>query len=72
MFLSNQIDSPLKLIDFGSSNEFIEKNQGKVKKIKRMKSFIGSEIFTSPEIFEGNYDEKCDIWSLGKYLFFKF
>ena len=23
-----------------------------------------------PEIFKGNYDEKCDIWSMGVFLNF--
>lgn len=30
---------------------------------------IGTAYYMSPEIFLGQYDERCDIWSLGIILF---
>ena len=53
----------LKLIDFGFACYF--PNQG-----KKMKEFLGTPIYTAPEILKHElYDEKCDIWSVGIILF---
>jgi serine/threonine protein kinase len=57
----NTID--LKLIDFGFACFFSQKE-------KKMKEFLGTPIYTAPEILKHeNYDEKCDIWSIGIILF---
>lgn len=47
----------LKLIDFGSATHY---NCGTsfVKK-------IGTPYYVSPEVLQKNYNEKCDLWSLG-------
>ena len=34
-----------------------------------MKTKIGTCFYMSPEVIKGNYNEKCDIWSLGVLLF---
>lgn len=34
-----------------------------------MKTKAGTPYYISPEILEGNYDQSCDIWSLGVILF---
>ena len=51
----------IKLIDFGTSNYF-EKN-------KKLKLQVGSPYYIAPEVLEGNYNEKCDIWSCGCILY---
>mmetsp|Transcript_3807 Transcript_3807/g.3603 ORF Transcript_3807/g.3603 Transcript_3807/m.3603 type:complete len:304 (+) Transcript_3807:20-931(+) len=51
----------LKLIDFGTSQEF---NKG-----KKMKKFIGTSYYVAPEVINGSYDQKCDVWSLGVILY---
>lgn len=51
----NQYDS-LKLIDFGLSSKFSN---------KKMSSFKGTLYYMAPEVFKGNYNNKCDIWSVG-------
>ena len=30
----------------------------------------GSAFYMSPEILSGNYDELCDVWSLGLKIYF--
>ena len=30
---------------------------------------VGTAYYMAPEIFKANYDERCDIWSLGIILF---
>ena len=35
-----------------------------------MKKLVGNVYFISPEVIEGNYNEKCDIWSAGVILYF--
>jgi calcium-dependent protein kinase len=61
LFESEETDSKLKLIDFGTCKH-INKN---AKLVDR----IGSAYYIAPEVISGNYDEKCDVWSLGVILF---
>ena len=57
MFETKDSESLLKLIDFGSSKHFTEGIPAKER--------LGSAYYIAPEVLNGNYDEKCDIWSLG-------
>lgn len=34
-----------------------------------MKKTIGTTIYMAPEVVNGNYNEKCDIWSAGVILY---
>lgn len=34
-----------------------------------MKSLVGAKQYQAPEVLEQNYDEKCDIWSIGVILY---
>lgn len=51
----------LKVIDFGLST-LITTNQ-------RLTQCLGSAYYMAPEVFDGDYDEKCDIWSCGVLLY---
>jgi calcium-dependent protein kinase len=53
-------DLTIKLIDFGTAN-FYEKNKLTLK--------IGSSYYMAPEVINGRYDEKCDLWSCGVIMF---
>ena len=57
MFETKENDSHLKLIDFGSSKHFVDG----LPTAER----LGSAYYIAPEVLAGNYDEKCDVWSLG-------
>ena len=54
-------DNPLKVIDFGLSRNIDVK--------KDLSSKVGTAYYVSPEILQGSYSEKCDIWSAGVILY---
>ena len=54
-------DNPLKIVDFGLSKKYDVQ--------KHLTSKVGSVYYVAPEILDGNYNEKCDIWSTGVILF---
>lgn len=58
---SQESDAILKVIDFGTSTILDSAN------IKPQK--FGSVQYTAPEVFDKNYNEKCDIWSCGIILY---
>ena len=47
----------IKLIDFGTCN-FLEPGNF-------LEMTVGTPYFIAPEVLEGKYDHKCDVWSLG-------
>ena len=47
----------IKIIDFGAATFYSKK--------KLMRGAQGTIYYTAPEVHEGNYDEKCDVWSCG-------
>ena len=80
LFVNEEPDSPIKVIDFGFSVLFESKNEDKEKNsnandsskklgLRRMKSKVGTLYYISPEIIKGSYDEKCDIWACGVILY---
>lgn len=61
LFLENRFDSPLKMIDFG----FAKNMEVKAK----MNTRAGTAYYISPEVLTGDYNESCDIWSIGVILY---
>lgn len=57
LFEGDSATSPLIMIDFGLSKHF-DPNE-------RMTQRVGSCYYTAPEVLSGDYDYRCDIWSLG-------
>lgn len=61
LFENSNPDSIIKLIDFGTSKFY--------NSIEKMTIKEGTTEYMAPEVFEANYDEKCDIWSCGVVLY---
>ena len=34
-----------------------------------MHTKLGTPFYVSPEVIEGQYDEKCDVWAIGVILY---
>lgn len=54
-------DDIVKLIDFGTSRRINEKHA--------MHGVFGTSYFLAPEVIEGDYNEKSDVWSCGVILY---
>lgn len=53
----NQSDfSDIKIIDFGLSR--------KIRTDDDLHSIVGSPFYVAPEVLDGSYDSKCDVWSI--------
>jgi len=61
LFEDHNASSPLILIDFGLSKH--------ISADERLTQKVGSCYYTAPEVLSGNYDHKCDVWSLGVLCF---
>ena len=65
-FLFSHIDkenSLIKLIDFGFSKRFGKESD------HMMHALVGTPNYVAPEVFTGDYDFKCDVWSLGIIMY---
>lgn len=54
----------LKIIDFGTSR--------KIHKNEKLHVKMGTPYYIAPEVLDKNYDEKCDVWSLGVITYILF
>ena len=54
-------DNTIKVIDFGLSQIISPE--------KKLKTKVGTAYYVAPEILQGNYTEKCDVWSAGVILY---
>ncbi|CAD8044646.1 unnamed protein product [Paramecium primaurelia] len=61
LFDSKNQGGALKIIDFGASAKLVND--------EKLNKRIGTPFYVAPEVLNGSYDEKCDIWSLGVLLY---
>lgn len=54
-------DPKITIIDFGTSDLFDPE--------KKMDQKYGTPYYIAPEVLRNNYDEKCDLWSIGVILY---
>ena len=72
LFLYKTEDSPVKIIDFGLSEcvKILPNKDSKENIINmNMTSSVGTPHYISPEVLQGKYNQKCDIWSAGVILY---
>ena len=55
-------NSNIKIIDFGLSTL---KN-----KTEKLHTILGTPYYMAPEVLKGEYNEKCDIWSIGAITYY--
>ena len=60
LFETPKENSNLKMIDFCIWSQYPIS--------KRILERLGSPYFMAPELFSGNYNDKCDVWSMGVLL----
>lgn len=51
----------LKVTDFGTATHF--------KSGQKFSALVGTPYYVAPEVVNGSYDEKSDIWSVGVILY---
>jgi len=56
LFLSDEEDSPIKIIDFGLS---------RFDNLDIMRTKVGTPYYVAPEVLRKEYTKACDIWSIG-------
>ena len=54
-------DDVIKLIDFGTSRRINAEHA--------MHGVFGTSYYLAPEVIEGTYSEKCDVWSVGVIMY---
>ena len=59
ILFANRNRNFVKLIDFGFSKFCTRKTKGSLHETK------GTPYYISPEVLQGNYDERTDLWSIG-------
>ena len=71
LFLYKTQDSPIKIIDFGLSESVQIVNHKDLLENKNinMTGSVGTPHYISPEVLQGKYNQKCDIWSAGVILY---
>jgi calcium-dependent protein kinase len=60
LFVENNLN--IKLIDFGMSKIVPHQNA-------LMNSILGTPYYVPPEVLDGKYDKRCDLWSVGVITF---
>ena len=61
LLLDKGADPKVTIIDFGTSAVFDTS--------KKMSQKFGTPYYIAPEVLKKNYDEKCDMWSIGVILY---
>ena len=63
IFETPDLDSDIKIIDFGLSK--------KIQNNEKLHSILGTPYYVAPEVLNKEYNEKCDLWSIGIITYLK-
>ena len=73
VLLTDQVNEDIKLADFGLARKYIALKQGNAGSVNDaqyyMQTGAGTLYYMAPEVFEGHYTEKSDVFSLGVLFF---
>lgn len=61
VLLDTKKNDHIKVIDFGTSQVFESAEQ--------MHQTYGTAYYIAPEVLKGDYNEKCDLWSIGVIMY---
>jgi len=61
LFEHESNEGEIKLIDFGLSRKYNDQ--------EKMQTVLGTPYYVAPEVLQGSYNEKCDIWSVGAFMY---
>ena len=61
ILLDSKNNNAVKVIDFGTAQIFTPG--------VNMNQTYGTAYYIAPEVINGNYNEKCDIWSIGVIMY---
>ncbi len=61
LFEHENNEGEIKIIDFGLSKKYNEQ--------EKMQTVLGTPYYVAPEVLQGSYDERCDIWSVGAFIY---
>ena len=61
LFEHESNEGEIKLIDFGLSRKYNDQ--------EKMQTVLGTPYYVAPEVLQGSYDYKCDIWSVGAFMY---
>jgi calcium-dependent protein kinase len=59
--MDSKKNNSIKVIDFGTSQKFSPE--------VKMNQTYGTAYYIAPEVLTTDYNEKCDVWSVGVILF---
>lgn len=69
MLCSRKDGWTVKLIDFGIARSYFKLDAITGREMSRMDSISGTTPYMAPEVFQRNYSNSCDTWSLGVILY---
>lgn len=69
LFATQDPKSKVELIDFGLSGVHLKEGRRGLKHKRLMSTTCGTSYYIAPEVLEGKYSSKCDMWSLGVVVY---
>lgn len=61
LFENENNEGEIKIIDFGLSKKYDSQIN--------MQTVLGTPYYVAPEVLKGNYNQKCDVWSIGIFTY---
>ena len=71
IFIDQKKSLSIKVTDFGGAAIFQQSSNKETRPANKalLKDTVGSAYYIAPEVLCSEYDEKCDVWSIGVILY---